>query len=88
MGNDETYIGNLKPKEQEQIKEEELKIQEEEQQILLKQNQQTIIDFLLDNKDSIRVEDLKIYEPVYKCYREKGNCKICNSSVQYHLYKL
>jgi hypothetical protein len=47
---------------------------------LLKENKQIIIDFLLDNKDSIRIEDLKIYEPVYKCYREKGNCHICKST--------
>jgi hypothetical protein len=51
-----------------------------EQQILLKDNQEAIIDFLLDNIDSIRVEDCKIYEPIYKCYREKVNCHICNSS--------
>ena len=58
---------------------EELKKHKEEQQILLKENKQNIIDFIIDNKDSIRIEDLKIYEPIYKCYREKGNCHICNS---------
>jgi hypothetical protein len=52
---------------------------EREQQILLKDNKEDIIDFLLNNKDSIRIEDLKIYEPIYKCYQEKGNCHICNS---------
>lgn len=50
-----------------------------EQQILLKNNKQTIIDFIVGNKDSIRIEDLKIYEPIYKCYREKGYCQICNT---------
>lgn len=50
-----------------------------EQQILLKDNKEVITDFLLDNIDSIRLEDLKIYETIYKCYREKGNCHICNS---------
>jgi hypothetical protein len=50
-----------------------------EQLILLKEYKQDIIDFIVDNKDSIRIEDLKIYEPIYKCYREKGNCRICNS---------
>ena len=30
-----------------------------EQQILLKNNKQTIIDFIVGNKDSIRIEDLK-----------------------------
>jgi hypothetical protein len=49
------------------------------EQKTLKQNQQSIIDFLLDNKDLIRVEDLKIYEPAYKCYREKGNCIVCTA---------
>ena len=51
-----------------------------EQLILLKQNKQTIIDLIIDNKNSIKIEILKIYEPVYKCYREKGNCYIYNSS--------
>jgi hypothetical protein len=50
-----------------------------EQQILLKDNKEAIIDFLSANKDSIRIEDLKNYEPIYKCYRKKGNCHICNS---------
>jgi hypothetical protein len=60
------------------------KIQEEfqkskrEQLILLKENKQNIIDFLLGNKESIRIEDLRIYEPIYKCYRRRGNCQICN----------
>ncbi len=26
-----------------------------------------------------RIHDLKIYEPVYKCYREKGNCQVVTS---------
>lgn len=50
-----------------------------EQQILLKENKQNIINFILNNKDSIRIEDLKIYEPIYKCYREKGQCFYCNT---------
>ena len=58
---------------------EELEKSHKEQLVLFKANKQNIIDFLLDNKDSIKVEDLKIYEPVYKCYRQKGNCHICNS---------
>jgi hypothetical protein len=70
----ENLKSNLKSRIQEGLKK-----QEEEQKILLKQNKQNIIDFVLDNKDSIRVEDLKISEPFYKCYREKGNCIICNS---------
>ena len=59
---------------------EELKKQEKEQQILLKENKQNVIDFIIDNKDAIKDEDLKIYEPIYKCCREKGNCYICNNS--------
>jgi hypothetical protein len=74
LDNNEKLISNLK----EQIKD-ELEKQEKEQQILLKENKQNIIDFIVGNKDSIRIEDLKIYEPVYKCYREKGNCIICNT---------
>ena len=69
---------NLKPELKLKIKE-EFKKHKEEQLILLKDNKQNIINFLSGNKDSIRVEDLKIYESVYKCYREKGNCIICNS---------
>jgi hypothetical protein len=58
---------------------EEIRKHKEEQLILVKENKQMIIDFLLDDRDSIRIEDLKIYEPIYKCYREKGNCHICNN---------
>ena len=63
------------------IKEELEKSNKEQQKILLnKENsRQNIIDFIINNKDSIRIEDLKISEPFYKCYREKGNCIICNS---------
>jgi hypothetical protein len=62
-------------------KEQQQKQQElEEQQILLREDKiHNIVDFIIDNKDSIRVEDLKINEPFYKCYREKGNCIICSS---------
>ncbi|HET9806757.1 MAG TPA: hypothetical protein VFP49_07600, partial [Nitrososphaeraceae archaeon] len=70
----EKLVSNLKSK----IKE-ELEKSDREQQILLKENKQTIIDFLIDNKDSIRIEDLKIYDLIYKCIREKGKCHICNS---------
>jgi hypothetical protein len=68
----------LKPEIKSKIKE-EFEKSKREQLILLKENKQRIIDFLLYNKDSIRIEDLKIFEPVYKCYREKGNCHTCNS---------
>ena len=67
----------LKPELKSKIKD-ELEKQEKEQKILLKESKQNIIDFLLDNKDSIKVEDFKIYEPIYKCYRQKGHCHICN----------
>jgi hypothetical protein len=71
-------IEHLKPELKSKIKE-ELEKSYREQQILLKNNKQSIIDFIIGNKESIRVEDLKIYEPIYKCYREKENCQICNS---------
>jgi hypothetical protein len=71
-------IEHLKPDLKSKIQD-ELERSHREQQILLKENKQTIIDFLLGNKDSIRVEDLKTYEPVYKCYRKKRNCQICNN---------
>ena len=75
---EELEIEYLKPELKAKMKE-EIRKHKEEQQILLKENKQNIIDFILDNKDSIRIEDLKIYEPIYKCYRKKGNCHICNS---------
>jgi hypothetical protein len=74
---DEIKNENLKPELKIQLKE-RLKKHNEEQLILLNENKQTIINFILDNKESIRIEDLKIYESVYKCYREKRNCHICN----------
>jgi hypothetical protein len=64
---------NLKAKMKDEFKQ-----YNEEQIVILKENKQTIIDFLLSKIDSIRIEDLKMYEPIYKCYREKGNCHICN----------
>jgi len=73
----EIYKENLKPELKIQRKE-EYKKHKEEQKILLKENKQKIIDFIIDNKDSVRIEDLKSYEPVYRCYREKVNCIICN----------
>jgi hypothetical protein len=75
---DELSIEHLKPDLKAKIKE-ELEKSKREQLILLKDNKLNIIDFLLGNKNSIKVEDLKIYEPVYKCYRKKGNCFICNT---------
>ena len=69
---------HLKPELKAKIKE-ELERSHRDQLLLLKENKQNIIDFLSANKDSIRIEDLKIYEPIYKCYREKGNCQICNN---------
>ncbi len=52
--------------------EEELKKHKEEQLILLKDNKQNIIDFIVYNKDAVRTEDLKAYEPIAKCYMERG----------------
>jgi hypothetical protein len=74
----EMNIEHLKPDPKSKIKE-ELEKSHREQLIMLKENKTNIINFLLSNKDSIRIEDLKIYEPIYKCYRQKGNCHICNS---------
>ena len=73
-------LEQIKNELKEQIREELQKQNKEEQQILSnKENIKNVIDFIVDNKDSIKVEDLKISEPFYKCYREKGNCIICNS---------
>ena len=75
---EELEIEQLKPELKAKMKE-EYKKHKKEQQILLKENKQNIIDFIIDNKDSIRIEDLKSYEPVYKCYRAKGNCFYCDT---------
>ena len=75
----EKELDNEHLKSELKVMKEELKKHKEEQKTLLKENKQTLIDFIIDKKELIRVEDLKIYEPVYKCYREKGNCHICNS---------
>jgi hypothetical protein len=74
---EELEIEHLKPELKTKMKE-EIRKHKEEQQILLNKNKQNIIDFIIDNKDSIRIEDLKIYEPIYKCFREKGPCFYCN----------
>ena len=75
---EEIYNDNIKLGLNAKIKE-EFEKSNREQKILLKENKQNIIDFNIDNKDSIRVEDLKIYEPIYKCYRTKGHCFYCNT---------
>jgi hypothetical protein len=77
--NTEKELVNEHLKSELKVLKEEFKAHKKQQLILLKQNKQNIIDFIIDNKDSIKIEDLKIYEPIYKCYREKGNCHICNS---------
>ena len=74
---EELEIECLKPELKTKMKE-EIRKHKEEQLLILKENKQTIIDFLIDNKDAIKIEDLKIYEPIYKCYRKRGNCQICN----------
>ena len=74
---EELEIECLKPELKTKMKE-EIRKHKEEQLVLLKENKQNIIDFIIDNKDLIRIEDLKIYEPIYKCYRKRGNCQICN----------
>jgi hypothetical protein len=74
---EELDIEHLKPDLKLKIKE-EFKKHKEQQLILLKENKQNIVNFIIDNRDSIRIEDLKIYEPIYKCYQGKGNCIICN----------
>jgi hypothetical protein len=75
---EELDIEYLKPDLKSKIKN-ELEKNYREQLILLKENKQNIINFIIDNRDSIRIEDLKSYEPIYKCYRQKGNCHICNN---------
>lgn len=67
---EELEIEDLKPELKTKMKE-EIGKHKEEQLKLLKEYKQNIIDFLSGNKDSIRVEDLKIYEPIYKCYQKK-----------------
>jgi hypothetical protein len=70
---------NIKSDPESKIKE-EFEKSFREQMILLKDNKQNIINFLVGNKESIKIEDLKAYEPIYKCYREKDCCFYCNDS--------
>jgi hypothetical protein len=51
---------HLKPDLKSKIKDEELEKSNREQKILLKEYKQNIIDFLLYNKDSIRIKDLDL----------------------------
>ena len=69
----------LQEYERKQLVEESTQPDVKKEQIMKGDIKQMIIDFLIDNKDSIKIEDLKISEPIYKCYREKGNCYICNT---------
>ena len=62
---------------------EELEKSDREQKRLLKENKEHIIDFIIDNKNSIRVEDLKIYEPTYECYRKK---RIVRFAIMYQIF--
>ncbi|HJT83733.1 MAG TPA: hypothetical protein VJ697_04560, partial [Nitrososphaeraceae archaeon] len=72
---EELEIEYIKPELKAKI-EKDIRKHIEEQLILLKDNKQNIIDFIIDNKDSIKVEDMRIYGSVYKCYRKKGHCHI------------
>ena len=76
--NEELENENLKPELKAKMKR-RLKNHKEEQLILLKDNKHDIIDFIVSNKDAIKTEDLKAYESIYKCYRKRGNCYLCNS---------
>ena len=67
---EELEIEYIKPELKAKI-EKDIRKHIEEQLILLKDNKQNIIDFIIDNKDSIKVEDMRIYGSVYKCYRKK-----------------
>ena len=45
---------------------------------LLQQNKEKIIDFIIGNKNKIRINDLRVYDIIYHSIIEKGNCTVCN----------
>ena len=45
---------------------------------LIQQNKDKIIDFLMDNKDLIRINDLRVYDIIYQSFEQKKNCNVCN----------
>jgi hypothetical protein len=42
------------------------------------QNKDQIVESLINIKDRIRIEDLRVYEPIWTIKREKCKCSLCN----------
>jgi hypothetical protein len=43
-----------------------------------------LIEFFMNMKDKVRIEDLIIYEPIWTLKREKGKCSTCNEFANIH----
>jgi hypothetical protein len=48
------------------------------------QNKDRIVEFFMNIKDSIIIEDLRVYEPIWNFKREKGKCSICQEFANIH----
>ncbi len=49
------------------------------------QHKDTLVDFFMNMKDRVRIEDLIVHEPVWTIKREeKGKCSICNEFANIH----
>jgi hypothetical protein len=43
-----------------------------------------ILEFFMNIKGSISIEDLRLYEPIYSSNREKDKCSICEKFANIH----
>jgi hypothetical protein len=49
-----------------------------------RQHKNKLVDFFMNIKDKVRIEDLIVYEPVWTLKKEKGKCSICNEFANIH----
>jgi hypothetical protein len=43
-----------------------------------------ILEFFMNIKDRVSIEDLRVYEPIWTLKIEKGKCSICNEFANIH----
>jgi hypothetical protein len=49
-----------------------------------RQNKDQIVEFIMNIKDRISIEDLRVYEPIWTSNRNKGKCSVCNKFANIH----
>jgi hypothetical protein len=49
-----------------------------------RQYKDVCVDFFINIKDKVRIEDLIVYEPIWTLKREKGKCSICQDFANVH----